>query len=271
MKDKNVAAILAFFVGWLGIHRFYLGQIGLGIVYVVFMPLGFLLSMIDFVAFLAMDKEVFNVKYNRNIPNADYRRYNTDYDRRQQDYRRERDRKRRAYESRRRTREQTKTRRQPTKARRTIQNPFKQSGIKKYKDFDYEGAIEDFNKALTVESKDVSTHFNLSCAYSLTEQKEKSFFHLSKAIEYGFVDFDKIKTHDALAYLRIQEEFDTFVENGYRMLPLTPLSPSQKEDSNILSNNGQDLLDQLKQLGELKEKGLLTEEEFTKQKKKLLG
>ena len=36
MKDKNVAAILAFFLGGLGVHRFYLNQIGLGFVYLIF-------------------------------------------------------------------------------------------------------------------------------------------------------------------------------------------------------------------------------------------
>ena len=33
MKDKNIAAILAFFFGWMGAHKFYLGQIGSGVVF----------------------------------------------------------------------------------------------------------------------------------------------------------------------------------------------------------------------------------------------
>ncbi|HEX2573335.1 MAG TPA: TM2 domain-containing protein, partial [Polyangia bacterium] len=36
MKDKNTAAILAFTLGGIGVHRFYLGQTGMGIVYLLF-------------------------------------------------------------------------------------------------------------------------------------------------------------------------------------------------------------------------------------------
>ena len=36
MKNKTVAALLAFFFGGLGIHKFYMGQIGWGIIYVLF-------------------------------------------------------------------------------------------------------------------------------------------------------------------------------------------------------------------------------------------
>ena len=37
--------------------------------------------------------------------------------------------------------------------------------------------------------------------------------------EFGFKDFRKIKAHDAFAYLRIQDEFDEFAANGYRLPP----------------------------------------------------
>jgi len=144
-------------------------------------------------------------------------------------------------------------------------NPFKNSGIEKYKDYDYEGAIEDFDKALQINPKDIAVHFNLACAYSLTEQKDKAFEHLDKATALGFSDFGKIKTHDALAYLRIQDEFEDFEKNRYRIGQKT----SGNNPGNILES--QNLLEQLKKLAELREQGLLTEEEFTVQKKRLLG
>ena len=84
-------------------------------------------------------------------------------------------------------------------------------------------------------------------------------------MEYGFVDFKKIQEHDALAFLRIQDEFDTFKKNGYRL----NITPTQNKETDVTPSNN--LLEQIKQLGELKEKGLLTEEEFEIQKKKLLG
>jgi len=143
-------------------------------------------------------------------------------------------------------------------------NPFKNSGIEKYKDYDYEGAIEDFVKALQINPKDIAVHFNLACAYSLTEQKDKAFDHLDKATALGFSDFGKIKTHDALAYLRIQDEFEDFEKNRYRLGKKT-----QEKTPNVLES--QNLLEQLKKLAELREQGLLTEEEFSLQKKRLLG
>ena len=94
---------------------------------------------------------------------------------------------------------------------------------------------------------------------------EQSFFHLDKAVGYGFNDLKRIQEHDALAYLRIQESFDEFEENGYRLVKQLE---APKED--LLDDAPSDLLEQLKRLGELREKGLLTEEEFAAQKKKLL-
>ena len=143
-------------------------------------------------------------------------------------------------------------------------NPYKQSGIKKFKEYDYDGAIEDFEKALTIDSTDISVHFNLACAYSLNEDKDKSFYHLSKSVALGFKDVKKIEEHDALAYIRIQPEFETFKENGYRIVNTT----RRKEESNPGISG--DLLDQLNRLQELRTKGVLTEEEFAVQKERLL-
>ncbi len=68
MKSKTTAAILALFLGGIGIHRFYLGQAGLGIIYLLFcwtfIPA--LIAFIDFIVFLIMDENAFNSKYNKN-------------------------------------------------------------------------------------------------------------------------------------------------------------------------------------------------------------
>lgn len=66
MKSKFTAAMLALFLGGLGIHRFYLGQNKTGILYLLFfwtfIPL--LISCIDFFAFIFMSEDNFNYKYN---------------------------------------------------------------------------------------------------------------------------------------------------------------------------------------------------------------
>lgn len=294
MKDKNVAGILSLFLGWAGIHRFYLGQVGLGIFYCILIPTGiaFLLGLIDAISFFSMDQERFDVRYNRKFIDLDYRRQrDTDFDRREyrrrtrNEYRRDPHQRRgeEQWERNRRERRERPGERQTSnhpEARKA--NPHKEEGKKLYKDFDYEGAIEAFNQALEIEPRDIATHFNLACAYSLTEQAEKAFYHLDKAVSFGFKDFQRIREHDALAFLRVQDAFDAFSENNFR-IPAGFTQPGEEQktatDSPIVTTEEQDnlldqqpnLLDQIKKLGDLRAKGLLTEEEFVEQKRKLLG
>lgn len=67
MKNKTTAALLAFFLGGLGAHRFYLGQIGYGFAYLLFCwtMIPIFIALIDFIVFLTMDEQNFNNKYNR--------------------------------------------------------------------------------------------------------------------------------------------------------------------------------------------------------------
>lgn len=268
MKDKNSAALLALFAGVFGVHRFYLRQPGLGVLYIFLMFfLGFsaLLGFIDFIVLLSMSDEEFDRKYNKDYLRYDDRRVH------QPDFNRRRPRRREQEDY-----PAEVIRKYPSKDKVTSKpqattNPHKQNGIRRYRSYDYEGAIEDFKKALSIVPDDLATHFNIACAYSLLEEKEKAFFHLSKAVQYGFDNFDKINTHDALAFLRIQDEFDNFVDNGYRLggNVVAPPPPLTQEEPKLELQN--DLLSQLRQLGELKEKGLLTDEEFQIQKQKLLN
>ena len=218
---------------------------------VLWIPLILLISIIDAITFFAMDQKVFDEKYN-DVPRQTKRKTQQGSGRENW----EAYRKRTAYQQKSQSR---KNRNQP--------NPFKKSGIEKFQEYDYAGAIEDFKKSIEIAPGDIASHFNLACAYSLTEVADRSFHHLEKAVQLGFKDFEKIKNHHALAYLRIQPEFDGFEKNGYKMPPITAKT-TQKEDDLLQSTP--DLLDQLKKLGELKKQGLLTELEFEEQKRKLM-
>ncbi|HEX7387862.1 MAG TPA: NINE protein [Castellaniella sp.] len=62
--QRRIAILLALFLGWLGIHRFYLGQLGWGIVVLIiawaFVPLAALIGLIDAIRYLFMDEETFS-------------------------------------------------------------------------------------------------------------------------------------------------------------------------------------------------------------------
>ncbi len=292
MKDRTTAALLAVFLGIFGVHRFYLKQTGWGIFLCMLFWTGIpaLVGLIDGARFLSMDDDEFDFKYNRK--HLDIRRrypHDRDFDRRDREYRRgyreeRRSERRRTREDDRRTRElreqklkeeemhrrshrrqERVARRRPERVVRPTVNPFRREGVKKFKDFDFTGAVADFEKALEINPTDIAVHFNLACCYSLLENKNEAFYHLDKAAAYGFKDFTKVREHDALAWLRIQDEFGEFAANNFRLPSDTP---QQQSEDDLLSTQP-DLLEQIKKLRVLRDKGFLTEAEFIAQKDKL--
>ena len=261
-----MAGLLAFIGGYLGLHRFYLGQVGWGIMYLFFFWISWLFGIIDAIVLFSMDEDEFNRRYNKE--------HREQWDR---SFPPQRRRPERAYERQQRRQDRRSAPKpRPRPNRKPRSNPYRKAGIEKFKDYDYEEAIKDFNKALEIDPKDIATHFNLACAHSLMENKDKAFYHLDRAVALGFNDWEMIKTRDHLAYLRVQPEFLRFEENGFR---LAQQLESPKEDDLLSSQpavdpaavkQNEDLLDQLQRLAELKEKGLLTDEEFRVQKEKLL-
>ena len=70
-KSRTTAALLAFFLGGLGIHKFYLGQTGMGILYLVLTIsiIGILFtgpaSLVDFIRYLVMSDDEFYQRYEQ--------------------------------------------------------------------------------------------------------------------------------------------------------------------------------------------------------------
>ena len=63
MKNKNTAALLAIFLGFFGVHRFYLGQKLYGILYLFSAGLCGIF-LIDGILWLLGSQEKFDKKYN---------------------------------------------------------------------------------------------------------------------------------------------------------------------------------------------------------------
>lgn len=250
--------MFALTMGVFGLHHFYLNNRKRGIFYFVATVFLFTLSIsenapivlimglvatIDALVFFSMPTEEFDRKYNSVAMQAQ-RAHQHQY-----------------------------PMRRPMEKALPPANLFKASGLQKFKEYDYDGAVEDFKKALENQYDDPAVHFNLACAYSLLEKPDPAFFHLTKSIHFGFVDFDKIESHQALAYLRTQPEFSEFVKNGYQRF--SSPAPLAKEELPLEANpkvkKEEPLLDQIKRLSELRNKGILTEEEYVVQAKKVLG
>lgn len=258
MKDKNLAGILGLFLGSFGVHRFYLGQTGLGIAYLLFAATGIplVLGIIDGLVFFSMDQDAFDLKYNRKFIQIEKRREGSPS---------RREKPSQSYEGRPADRVSPRSKVSQDNTAKAAEH--KKLGIERYKDYDFEEAIAHFQNVLKWTPQDIATHFNLACAYSLTEQPGEAYRHLDQAVGLGFTDFDRILTHDALAFLRIQPDFEIFQANGFRLLNQLE-APAHEED--ILDKiTNKELLERLRKLAELKEKGLLTEEEYDSQRKKL--
>ncbi len=83
-------------------------------------------------------------------------------------------------------------------------------GVKKLRSYELDKALEIFTNGLNADPHQPQLHFFIACVHSLLEQKDECFHHLSKALENGLVNRSRILTEDALAYIRVQEEFGTF-------------------------------------------------------------
>lgn len=68
-RNKWIAALLAFLFGWFGAHKFYLGQVGMGIVYLLFcwtmIPL--FVSFIETLMLVVASEREFDVRFNSRL------------------------------------------------------------------------------------------------------------------------------------------------------------------------------------------------------------
>jgi len=71
-KDRAVAALLALLLGGLGIHKFYLGKVALGVVYVLFSWTGIptLVAWIEAITYLHKSDEVWAAEYGGPVRRA---------------------------------------------------------------------------------------------------------------------------------------------------------------------------------------------------------
>jgi TM2 domain-containing membrane protein YozV len=67
-RDKWIAAVLAFFLGGFGVHKFYLGKTAQGILYLLFFwtIIPGIIAFIEFIIYSVTPEEVFRARYPYN-------------------------------------------------------------------------------------------------------------------------------------------------------------------------------------------------------------
>ena len=65
MKTKNTYALLALFLGAFGAHKFYVGQIGKGILYLLIAPLSFFIGLLSGIKWFLSSSESFDERFNK--------------------------------------------------------------------------------------------------------------------------------------------------------------------------------------------------------------
>ncbi|MFA0155392.1 NINE protein [Vibrio sp. 10N.261.46.A3] len=65
-KSRVTAALFAFFLGGFGAHKFYLGKIGLGFLYLIFCwtMIPAIIAFIEFIIYLCESDEKFELRFN---------------------------------------------------------------------------------------------------------------------------------------------------------------------------------------------------------------
>ena len=66
VKNKLVAGLLGIFLGGIGVHKFYLGKIGMGIIYILFCWTGIpaIVGFIEGIIYLCSNDENFQLKHH---------------------------------------------------------------------------------------------------------------------------------------------------------------------------------------------------------------
>lgn len=66
LKNKVAAGVLGILLGGIGVHKFYMGKIGMGILYILFAWTGIpaIVGLIEGIIYLTMSDENFCSKYN---------------------------------------------------------------------------------------------------------------------------------------------------------------------------------------------------------------
>lgn len=93
---------------------------------------------------------------------------------------------------------------------------LKKEGLNLLKVYDLDEALEKFEEALEISPRDAEIYFHMACAYSVLERTNEGFEALKLAVENSLQNQEEILNHDMLAFLRMHEAFEGFLNSGFK-------------------------------------------------------
>lgn len=285
-RDRRVAAFLSLFLGGVGVQKFYLGNIFMGVLCAVFSftIIPFIIGGIDFLRFVLMDDEEFDRRYNGNGFPVHRTKYGTIVFKKDErvDTGPARPFNPPVYPTRERTFSTQKTKQ---KSVPLSSNSKYNEGNEFFEKYSIKSALECYQAALKETPDSTEIYFKMACCNALLEQKNAMFENIKMALRWGFKDYNRIRTQDELAYFRIQPEYDKINQSDFTQWPeIQEESDSVKDELNNRAEKPKtieeektpelstdEILEQLKELGDLHQQGVLSDSEFNVQKRKLLA
>lgn len=249
MSNRKLGILFGIFFGWLGVQKFFTRNYVGGIFMVIFTLTGIpaLIGLIDAIRYSRMTDEEFDERYFGRS------RFSTTYDpnqrhiAREEAAERERIRQENLKKAEIRRKQNEVKREEALKKIQTILE-LRKKGVREYKDFDLNAAEDTFRSIIKLDPKDIPALFNLACISGQTERPQKAFEFISRAVQNGFSDFDRIETHPAFSAMRLEPSWEDFRRRGYQIVDQFEKS---EED---------DLLEQIKQSRSIKKADQLLEE-----------
>lgn len=144
--------------------------------------------------------------------------------------------------------------------------------LKHFEKREFNEASGILRRLIGLDSQEGIHHFNLACCLSELKNPE-AMKHIALAISKGYADFNKIKTYNSLSWIRKQEGYDAFVKSGYSMeyTAADKKENTTTEKKEASKDSTSDMIEKIEKLANLKEKGMLSQEEYEEQKKKILN
>lgn len=145
------------------------------------------------------------------------------------------------------------------------------SAKQRYESYDLQGAAELYEAALDLDLSDGDSRVLAARCYSLLEDQASAYRHLRRAVQLEAGNLDLVDVDEGFAWLRTRPDFVARRRAGYAHVAQESVARGTSEvPVPKLGAPVPNVLDRLEQLGSLRERGLLDEEEFAREKRRLL-